>query len=99
MRPPLSEVAYAALRTVRNRSERSGKDFLEELNQVGLIASEPRIREIETSALRNLRDRLEMMSPIELLAVTNHGNSNPTTPEDMLRSLIRWMDNYITHHR
>lgn len=94
MRHPLDEIAYKALSVVRNRAERDGLDFLEELNKVGLIATKPRIQEIRISALRDLHDRLEMMSSVEMLHLIR-GNSNGGTAADMYGGILRWIREYV----
>jgi hypothetical protein len=68
IREPLTEIALQACRVVHARSLREGLDLFEELNRVGLLATEPRIREIQKSALINLMTELELVGPTELMS-------------------------------
>lgn len=95
MRGPLSEIAMKALERTQRRAERNGLSLFEELNRVGLIASEPRIYEIRVAAVSNLRDRLEELDLHSALAGFYQGNSNPPTPDDVRRQLLAWVDRYI----
>lgn len=96
-RGPLSEIAMKALSVVQARSITQGTSLFEELNKVGLIATEPRIREIQVSTLKNMYDRFCTMEPAELLRITRHGNSNPATPQDMWLSVVSWICTYIDY--
>lgn len=88
-----------ALTVVQKRCDNQGLDLFEELNRVGLLATEPRIREIQTSTLSNMIDRFQSMEPAELLHITrlSRGNSNPATPEDMWNSVAGWLLNYLNN--
>lgn len=94
-RAPLSEIAQKALTVVQARCAKQGLDLFEELNRVGLIATVPRIQEIQVSTLRNMLERLQSISASELLRITQRGNSNPMTPDDMYNSVLGWIHNYI----
>jgi hypothetical protein len=95
MRDPLTEIARKALSVTQARAAREGLDLFEELNRVGLLATEPRIREIQVSALQNMLDRLASMQPAELLRETQTWNSNPLTTQDMYNSVLDWVNSYI----
>ena len=95
MREPLSEIARKALDVTRARASRDGLDFFEELNRVGLIATAPRIREIEVAALLNMLERLKSMEPAALLHIHTRGNSNPATAADMLAAVESWIELHI----
>lgn len=95
MRDPLTEIAHKALSVVHTRAMKNGLDFFEELNRVGLIATEPRIREIQKSTLSNMLDRLEAMQPADFLREAQRNNSNPGTPDDMYRGVLGWIHNYL----
>jgi hypothetical protein len=95
MRQPLTEIARKAFTTVQARALSQGLDLFEELNRVGLLATEPRIQEIQVSALQNMLDRLNMVSPAQLMEQHAKGNSNPGTPAGMYNSLIDWVYDYI----
>jgi hypothetical protein len=97
MRDPLTEIARKALSVTQARAAKGGLDLFEELNRVGLIATEPRVQEIQVSALQNMYDRLSAMQPAELLRVTQSWNSNPLTPTDMYDSVLGWIANYIAY--
>jgi len=97
VRDPLSEIARKAMSVTENRCRKQGLDFAEELNRLGLLATEPRIREIQVSALKNMLARLEMMSVADLMEVQRRGNSNPGTPADLYVSVLGWIHNYINH--
>jgi hypothetical protein len=97
VRAPLTEIAHKALLVTQARATAQGLDFLEELNRVGLIATEPRIREIQVSALRNMLERLEMLSVDDLTRSARTNNSNPVTPAALYVSVLSWVSNYITH--
>lgn len=97
MRQPLSEIAHRALTVVETRTRQQGQDLFQELNRVGLIATEPRIQEIQVAALKNMFDRLETVSVTELMEAHNRGNSNPGTPADLHRAIVAWIRAYIDY--
>lgn len=88
-REPLTELAHRALSVVETRSRQQGLDFFQELNRVGLVATEPRIREIQKLALANLFDRLEETQPAQLM------NWKPGTADEMYRAVLGWIRAYI----
>lgn len=90
-RQALSEIAHRALSVVSRRAEKQGLDLFEELNRVGLIATEPRIREIQVSTLQNFSDRLEDMN-ISHVLMKNNGSM---TADDMLRHVKTMLSDYI----
>lgn len=96
-RQPLSPVAYAAVKVTAARAQSQGLDVWEELNRIGLLATESRIHEIHTSALRNMQERFVSMSADDLMRHVNwqQNNSNPATPADLLRAITQWLDSYI----
>lgn len=94
-REPLTEIAYKALSVIQARAQSEGLDLFEELNRYGLIASEPRIKEIQVSALRNMIARLEMIEPGELIRMISR-SANPGTPSDMYANILQWMRTYAT---
>lgn len=96
-RGPLSEIAYRALVVTQRRAEAEGVDLFEELNRYGLIASEPRIKELQVAALLNMVMRLRMLSADELLQLNGYGrrNSNPPTLDDLLQAVDGWISTYI----
>lgn len=93
-REPLTEIAHKALSVVHTRSTQNGLDFFEELNRVGLLATEYRIREIQVSALKNMIQRLEMIEPAEMLRLIGR-SANPGTPTDMYANILEWMRTYL----
>lgn len=99
MRGPLSEVAHKAVTKVADRATRDGQDVWQELNRVGLLATEPRIQEIQVAALKNMFDRFEPMSADNLLGYINwhQNNSNPATPADLLHAITVWFRSYIDY--
>ena len=94
-RAPLTEIAHRALQVVSKRCDREGLDLFQELNRVGLIASEPRIREIQELALKNMHDRLEAVTAGELLWQISNRTKNPGTPEDLYQGILDWIRQYI----
>lgn len=88
-REPLTEIAYRALHVVETRCRQDGLDFFEELNRVGLIATVPRIQEIQKVTLANMYDKLQDVQPAHLM------NSQPGTPDDMYRAMLGWIRDYI----
>lgn len=96
-RQPLSEIAMKALTVTRDRVMREGTDLFEELNRIGLIATEPRKQEIRISALKSLRDHLHAVSVDDLLRRDGYyaRNSNPPTTEDVRQAVCNWMDEFI----
>jgi hypothetical protein len=88
MRDPLSEIARKALSVTEARCLKQGLDLPEELNRLGLLATEPRIREIQVSALENLVNRMQSMGAAGF-------NPNPGTPADMYNSVVGWIHTYI----
>lgn len=97
MRQPLTEIARKALSVTEARCSRDGLDLFEELNRVGLLATEPRIREIQVSALMNMQERLLSVAPAELFRTMHQRNSNPMTPDDTYKSVMDWISDYINH--
>jgi hypothetical protein len=99
MRDQLSEIAHAAMKRTAARAQAQGLDVWQELNRVGLLATEPRKQEIEVSALKNLLDRFQSMSADDLLRTISwhQNNSNPATPADLLHAVTVWMQNYIDY--
>jgi hypothetical protein len=95
VREPLTEIAHKALSVVSVRCSRHGLDLFEELNRVGLIATEPRIREIQKLALANMIDRLEAVQPADFMREAQMYNSNPGTPDDMYKGVMGWIHNYM----
>jgi len=95
MREPLTEIARKAFITVQARCLSQGLDLFEELNRVGLLATEPRIREIQVSALENLFDRLDVVPIDQLMAGHTQGNSNPGTPAAMYVGVQHWIRSHI----
>jgi hypothetical protein len=89
-RQPLSEIAYKALEVTHRRAVKNGLDPFEELNRVGLVATEPRIREIQVSILENLSDRLEQLNMSQILMQQPH-----LTVDDMLRYVRNFLTEYI----
>lgn len=90
-RQPLSEIAHRALTVVARRAQKDGLDLFQELNRVGLVATEPRIREIQVSTLQNFSDRLEDMNMAQVL-MSHHGSM---TADDMLREVKSMLGDYI----
>jgi hypothetical protein len=97
MREPLTEIARKAFTTVQARCLSQGLDLFEELNRVGLLATEPRIREIQVSALANMLDRLGDVPPDQLMAEHARNNSNPGTPIGMYLGIKGWILSHIAH--
>ena len=99
MRDPLSETAHAAVKRTATRAQAQGLDVWQELNRLGLLATEPRKQEIEVAALKNMFDRFSMMSEDHFLINVNwhQTNSNPATPADLLHAITVWMQSYIDY--
>jgi hypothetical protein len=89
-REPLTEIAHRALTVVQDRCQREGLDLFEELNRVGLIATVPRIQEIQRSALANLYDKFQEIQPAAFM------NWRPGTPDEMHRAIRGWIRAYLT---
>lgn len=96
IRAPLTEIAYKAFTTTSRRARNQGLDVWEELNRIGFLATEPRIREIQKSTLDNLIARLEMLEPSELARIMSR-SADPGTPTEMYRNIVAWIRNYATH--
>lgn len=98
-RGPLSETSQQAIARTVTRSLQDGVDLWEELNKVGYLATEPRVQEIEVSALKNAFDRFETMSADDFLRHINwhQNNSNPATPADLLNAIRAWFISYIDY--
>jgi hypothetical protein len=92
----LTEIAWKAISVTQTRATQQGLDFFEELNRVGLLATEPRIREIQVLALRNMLDYLETgLSVTDLNRTYQRGNSNPATPADTYNAVLSWIRTYV----
>lgn len=91
-REPLTEIAYRALTVVETRCRQNGLDLFEELNRVGLIATVPRIREIEKAALANMFDKLQEIQPAYFM------NYQPGTPDEMYQAIKGWIRTYLTKY-
>lgn len=89
-REPLTEIAHRALTVVQERCRREGLDLFEELNRVGLIATVPRIQEIQKSALANLLDKFDEIQPAYFMGW------QPGTPDEMYRAIKGWIRAYLT---
>lgn len=99
MRGQLSEIAHAAIVKTAQRASANGLDVWQELNRVGLLATEPRKQEIEVAALKNMYDRFQSMSADNFLGYVNwhQTNSNPATPADLLHAITVWFQTYIDY--
>lgn len=96
-RLPLTEIAHAAVTKTAERARAAGQDPWQELNRVGLLATEARIREIEIATMKNVLDRLQRYSVDELLmGIDWHRNhSNPASPNDLLQAVYKHMEDFI----
>jgi hypothetical protein len=99
-RPPLTEIAHAAVTRTAARAQKAGLDQWEELNRLGLLATEARIREIEVSTLKNSLERLQRYSVDELLFAFgwHRQSSNPAAPDDLLRAVYKHLEEIIRIH-
>lgn len=98
-RGPLSEVASKAIARTITRAMKEGLDEWEELNKLGLLATEPRILEIQVAALKNMYDRFNSMSVDDFMRHIDwhRNNSNPATPADLLNAIGAWFLTYIDY--
>lgn len=96
-RPPLTEIAHAAVTKTAQRALSSGLDVWQELNRVGLLATERRIKEIEIAAMKNVLERLQRYSADDLLHAVGwyQSHSNPASPNDLLQAVHRHLEEFI----
>lgn len=88
-REPLTEIAYRALTVVETRCRQDGLNLFEELNRVGLIATVPRIREIQKAALANMFDKFQEIQSAYFM------DWQPGTPDEMHRAIKGWIRAYL----
>lgn len=88
---PIDEDTWNKWRIAWRRSRQLGKDFAEFLNQVGLLLTPARRREIVALEIRRRADLLEQASARSLIEY--HYGSTGSSALDMQRATVAWLRN------
>lgn len=76
------------------RTQRRAVDYMEGLDQAGLLLTDDRRKEIQLAVLSALLERYRQMQPFQFIdQVYGHGHAG--TPDDMYKAIDEWMAQFL----